>query len=392
MRYATTTLAFCVAGLLALGIVMLYSAGMAQTGARYLTKQLIWGGLGIFVCFCAAAIDYRWLKKLAWPLFGITLVLLILVLIPGVGIKINGARRWFDLGPMNFQPSELAKITLLIAIAAWGDLQARRMHEFKYGLFIPGVAIAVTLGLIFKEPDFGTTMLLASVCSILFFVAGASWKYIFPPMGAGLAAISIAIMNDPLRMKRIMSFLHPAQYREGTGFQNYQAMLALGAGGTSGLGLGNGRQKLGFVPLNHSDFIFSVIGEELGVVATIAVVEAFMAIVVCGLYIAWNARDRFGLILGTGITFLIGLQAFINIGVVTSALPNKGLPLPFISYGGSSLVMMLGGIGILLSIASYSRVSGAEIGTSEMIEEPDDSTVAGEQPSQPELLPDDDDV
>ena len=388
MRYATTTLAFCVAGLLALGIVMLYSAGMAQTGARYLTKQLIWGGLGIFVCFCAAAIDYRWLKKLAWPLFGITLVLLILVLIPGVGIKINGARRWFDLGPMNFQPSELAKITLLIAIAAWGDLQARRMHKFKYGLFIPGVAIAVTLGLIFKEPDFGTTMLLASVCSILFFVAGASWKYIFPPMGAGLAAISIAIMNDPLRMKRIMSFLHPEQYREGTGFQNYQAMLALGAGGTSGLGLGNGRQKLGFVPLNHSDFIFSVIGEEMGVVATIAVVVAFMAIVVCGLYIAWNARDRFGLILGTGITFLIGLQAFINIGVVTSALPNKGLPLPFISYGGSSLVMMLGGIGILLSIASYSRVSGVEFGSSETIEEPDDSSSSGEQPSQPELLPD----
>ena len=211
-------------------------------------------------------------------------------------------------------------------------------------------------------------------------------------MGAGLAAISIAIMNDPLRMKRIMSFLHPEQYREGTGFQAYQAMLALGAGGTSGLGLGNGRQKLGFVPLHHSDFIFSVIGEELGVVATIAVVVAFMAIVVCGLYIAWNARDRFGLILGTGITFLIGLQAFINIGVVTSALPNKGLPLPFISYGGSSLVMMLGGIGILLSIASYSRVSGTEYGSSEMIEEPDDSNFSSEQPSQPELLPDDDDA
>ncbi|SVB53087.1 uncharacterized protein METZ01_LOCUS205941, partial [marine metagenome] len=172
MRYATTALAFCVAGLLALGIVMLYSAGMAQTGARYLTKQLVWGGLGIFVCFCAAAIDYRWLKKIAWPLFGITLVLLILVLVPGIGIFKNGARRWFDLGPMYFQPSELAKITLLIAIAAWGDMQAKRIHEFKYGLLIPGIAIAVTLGLIFREPDFGTTMLLASVCCILFFVAG----------------------------------------------------------------------------------------------------------------------------------------------------------------------------------------------------------------------------
>jgi len=388
MRYATTTLAFCVAGLLALGIVMLYSAGMAQTGASYLTKQLVWGGLGIFVCFCAAAIDYRWLKKFAWPLFGITLVLLILVLVPGIGIIKNGARRWFDLGPMYFQPSELAKITLLIAIAAWGDLQAKRMHEFRYGIFIPGIAIALTLSLIFKEPDFGTTMLLASVCCILFFVAGASWKYIFPPMGVGLAVISIAIMNDPLRMKRIMAFLHPEQYRGDTGFQAYQAMLALGVGGTSGLGLGNGRQKLGFVPEHHSDFIFSVVGEELGMVATIAVVVAFMIIVVCGLYIAWNARDRFGLILGTGITFLIGLQAFINIGVVTSALPNKGLPLPFISYGGSSLVMMLGSVGVLLSIASYSRVNSVELGSRDKIEGPDDSPSSGGHPSQPELLPD----
>ena len=388
MRYATTTLAFCVAGLLALGIVMLYSAGMAQTDARYLTKQLQWGGIGIFVCFCAAAIDYRWLKKFAWPLFGITLVLLILVLVPGIGIIKNGARRWFDLGPMYFQPSELAKITLLIAIATWGDLQAKRMHEFKYGLFIPGVVIAITLGLIFKGPDFGTTMLLASVCCILFFVAGTSWKYIFPPMGVGLAAVSIAIMNDPVRMKRIMAFLNPEQYREGTGFQAYQAMLALGAGGTSGLGLGNGRQKLGFVPLHHSDFIFSVVGEELGVVATVAVVMAFMTIVVCGLYIAWNARDRFGMILGTGITFLIGLQAFINIGVVTSALPNKGLALPFISYGGSSLVIMLGSVGILLSIASYSKANLVELGSHDMIEEPDDSGFSSGPPSQPELLPD----
>ena len=231
-------------------------------------------------------------------------------------------------------------------------------------------------------------MLLASVCCILFFVAGTSWKYIFPPMGVGLVAISIAVMNDPLRFKRIMAFLHPEQYREGTGFQAYQAMLALGAGGTSGLGLGNGRQKLGFVPEHHSDFIFSVIGEELGVVATIAVVVAFMAIVVSGLYIAWNARDRFGLILGTGITFLIGLQAFINIGVVTSALPNKGLPLPFISYGGSSLVMMLGSVGILLSIASYSRVNSVKLGSRDRNEEPDDSLSYDEQPSQPELLPD----
>jgi cell division protein FtsW len=167
-------------------------------------------------------------------------------------------------------------------------------------------------------------------------------------------------MNDPLRMRRITAFLHPEQHREDTGFQAYQAMLALGSGGTTGLGLGNGRQKLGFVPEHHTDFIFSVIGEELGVVASLLVVLAFAAIVICGLYIAWHSRDRFGMILGTGITFLIGLQAFINIGVVTSALPNKGLPLPFISYGGSSLVMMLGSVGVLLSIASRAGESPSE--------------------------------
>jgi len=384
MRYATNTLAFCVAGLLALGIVMLYSAGMAQSGARYLTMQLVWAGLGIVVCFVATAIDYRWLKKIAWPLIALTALLLVLVLIPGIGVMKNGARRWFDLGPMNFQPTELAKIALIIGIAAWADWHAKRMREFKIGLLIPGAAIAVMLGLIFLEPDFGTTMLLCAVACILLVVAGTNWKHIVPPLAAGVTGIAIAIMNDPVRLKRIMAFLYPEQHREGTGFQAYQAMLALGSGGSTGLGLGNGRQKLGFVPEHHTDFIFSIIGEELGVVATLAVVLAFMAIVICGLYIAWNARDRFGMVLGTGITFLIGLQAFINIGVVTSALPNKGLPLPFISYGGSSLVMTLGSVGILLSIASYSRQANAEP------DDPVDTSPFAEssEPTQPELLPD----
>ena len=384
MRYATNTLAFCVAGLLALGIVMLYSAGMAQTGARYLTMQLVWAGLGIVACFVATAIDYRWLKKIAWPLLGITVLMLILVLVPGIGMMKNGARRWFDLGPMNFQPTELAKITLIIGIAAWADWQAKRMGEFKMGLLIPGAAIALMVGLIFLEPDFGTTMLLCAVSCILLLVAGTSWKHIVPPFAVGVTGLAIAIMNDPVRLKRITAFLHPEQHREGTGFQADQAMLALGSGGSTGLGLGNGRQKLGFVPEHHTDFIFSIIGEELGVIATLAVVLAFMAIVICGLYIAWNARDRFGMVLGTGITFLIGLQAFINIGVVTSALPNKGLPLPFISYGGSSLVMTLGSVGILLSIASYSRQANTEP------DEPDETAATSPfaEPTQPELLPD----
>ncbi len=380
MRYATNILAICVASLLALGIVMLYSAGMSQSGARFRVMQLYGAGIGMMVCFIATAIDYRWLKKIAFPLFGFSLVLLLLVLIPGVGTFKNGAYRWLDLGPMYFQPSELAKISLLIALAAWGQLHGRRMSEFKYGLVFPGIAIAVTLGFIFLEPDYGTTMLLASVCCILLFVAGSNWKYIVPPVVAGAVLMGVAIMNNPVRMKRIMAFLHPEQYRDDVGFQSYQAMLALGSGGTTGLGLGNGRQKLGFVPEQHTDFIFSVIGEELGVVATIGVLLAFVAIFICGLYIAWNARDRFGMILGTGITFLIGLQAFINIGVVTSALPNKGLPLPFISYGPSSLVMMLSGVGILLSIASYSQVNGSE----HDVHEPESDS--GFVPEQQELL------
>ncbi len=342
-----------VAGLLALGLVMLYSASMAQTGARYLTSQLQWGGIGLVACMSMAVFDYRRLQRLALPIAAATLLLLLLVLIPGVGVAKNGARRWFDLGPMFFQPSEMAKIGLIIGLAAYGARFREKMHTLKHGLIIPGSVLALGLGMIFMEPDFGTTLLIATVGGIVLLVAGANWKYVIPPAALGLGLFAVAVFNDPVRMKRIMAFLHPEQHQSDTGYQAYQAMLALGNGGATGLGLGNGRQKLGFVPEHHTDFIFSVIGEELGVVATLGVVFAFMVLLVCGLYIAWKSGNRFGQLLGVGITFLIGLQAFINIGVVTSALPNKGLPLPFISYGGSSLVFMLAAVGLLLSIANY---------------------------------------
>ena len=214
------------------------------------------------------------------------------------------------------------------------------MREFKYGLLIPGGMIAPTLGLVFLEPDFGTTMLGDGVAGIMLFVAGTNWKHISRPAAAA-AAITIAIMNDPVRLKRIMAFLHRATPRRRR-LPSVSSYARPRLRRLHRLGPGKWPAKLGFVPEHHTDFIFSVIGEELGVVASLAVVIAFMAIVVCGLYIAWNARDRFGMILGTGITVLIGLQAFINIGVVTSALPNKGLPLPFISHGGSSMVMISG--------------------------------------------------
>ena len=207
------------------------------------------------------------------------------------------------------------------------------------------------LGLIFVEPDRGTTILLAAVSGSMLLLAGVQWKFIVPPIVLAAAGLTVSILHDPMRMKRIFSWLDVEANKDGVGYQAYQAKIALGSGGLYGLGLGNGRQKLGFVPEHHTDFIFSIIGEELGLIATLLVIVAFVILVLCGIYIALRASDTFGTLLAAGVTLLIGLQAAINIGVVTSALPNKGLPLPFISYGGSNLLAMLTCVGILFSVA-----------------------------------------
>lgn len=365
MKLAVNTLVLCVGVLLALGMVMLYSSSMAdevrnrQVGAHYLMAQLVWCALGLVGGLVMAMLDYRTLKKFTLPLLGFAALLLVLVLIPHLGLKINGARRWLGFHGVRFQPSELAKLALIVFIAWYGERYQRQMSTFRQGIAIPGAFIAVLLGLIFVEPDRGSTILLAAVGATMLLIAGVRWKYFVPPLLLAVAGLAVSIWHDPMRMKRIMAFLHPDEHKSGVGYQAYQAMLALGAGGWTGLGLGNGRQKLGFVPEHHTDFILSIIGEELGFVATIAVIAAFIIIIVSGLYIACRARDTFGLLLGAGITFLIGFQAFINIAVVTSVLPNKGLPLPFISYGGSNLLMMLVCVGVLLSIARQAREPAA---------------------------------
>jgi len=351
MKVAVTTLAFCVASLLALGLVMLYSSSMTQVGAHYLMMQLIWCVFGFGLCVTAASLDYQLFKKFAWPIFVLAVFLLLLVLVPHVGRKINGARRWFDLHGVRFQPSELGKIALIIALAWYGDRFQRRMKTFTWGILLPIGIIAAVLALVFVEPDRGTTILLAAVSGAVLLMAGVQWKFIFPPVVLAIVGLVVSILHDPMRLKRIFSWLDLEQNKDGVGYQAYQAMIALGSGGWDGLGLGNGRQKLGFVPEHHTDFIFSIIGEELGLVATLLVIVAFVVIALCGIYIALHARDTFGTLLATGITLLISLQAAINIGVVTSALPNKGLPLPFISYGGSNLLAMLTCVGILLSVA-----------------------------------------
>jgi cell division protein FtsW len=318
--------------------------------------QLIWCATGFAACVTVTALDYQLLKKLALPVFILALLMLVLVFIPHVGHASHGAHRWIGLGRFTVQPSEFAKLALVIMLAWYGDRYQRQMHTWKRGISPPVAIIGVVLGLIFVEPDRGQTILLAAVSGAMLLIAGVRWKHILIPAAIGAAGLAFSLFNDSMRKGRISAWLHPEAHANGAALQAQQAMIGLGSGGWFGVGLGNGLQKNGYLPEIQTDFIFANIGEELGLIATLLVVLAFVIIAICGIYIALNSRDPFGLLLAAGVTLLIGLQAAINIGVVTSALPNKGLPLPFISYGGSNLLAMLTCVGILFSIARHAPV------------------------------------
>ena len=244
MKLAVTILVFCVAALLALGMTMLYSSTMGQPGAHYLMMQLLWFALGLGFCLAAAGLDYRLLRKIAWPLLALSVLLLALVLVPQIGLKIKGARRWLGHGPFRFQASELAKLALIVALAWYGEHFQRQMQGWKRGVLVPGILVAIVLGLIFIEPDRGTTILLASVAGVMLVIAGVRWMYIVPPVVVALAGLGVSLWHDHMRLKRIFGWLYLEEHKEGVGYQAYQAMIALGAGGWTGLGLGNGRQKL----------------------------------------------------------------------------------------------------------------------------------------------------
>ena len=373
MKVAVTTLAFCVTSLLALGLVMLYSASMvmvdkhthSEIGAQMLQMQLLWCVLGFVACVALAAIDYGILKRFVWPAYIGSLFMAALVFEKHIGVNFNHAYRWVRVPGATFQPSEMVKITLIMVLAWYGDWSQRKMNTIKRGILVPGIIIAAALVLIFIEPDRGTTILLAAVSSTMLMMAGVRWLHIIPPVLVAGAALAWSLMHDSMPSNRIAAWLHPDAHASGVAMQAEQAKIAIGSGGLTGLGLGDGLQKHGFVSEIQSDFIFANIGEELGLVATLLVVLAFLLIAVCGIFIALHARERFGSLLAFGVAALVSFQALINIGVVTSLLPNKGLALPFISAGGSSLVAMLAGVGILLSVAR--RAGPVKISASDFV-------------------------
>ena len=348
------------AGLLALGgaFVVGSASNYVALGAKddpsaFLWKHLIHLGLGFGGLLVAQSIDYgRWAdeRRVRLLLAGTFLLLLLVLAMPPA----NGAHRWFLVGPFRFQPSELAKLTAIVFLAR---LLARKEEHVNQPWAVPIPAAIVIGGLAFLvviEPDLGSAVMLALVAAVMMFTAGLSWRSIGFAAGAGTLAFILAVLAEPYRLDRIRGFLAPATDVQGLNFQLQQSLIAVGRGGLTGIGLGQGQQKAFYLPAAHTDFIFSVVGEELGLLGTLFLLAAFLLLYWRGMRAALRAPDRFGFYLALGITHLIVLQALVNMAVCLGLLPTKGLPLPFISYGGSSLLMSMIATGILLNVSQHS--------------------------------------
>jgi len=346
-------LIFCVSLLLTFGSVMLYSASMHQEGSFLLAKHLVYASMGLAGAVLLAWKDYQWMRRHALTLFLMAVVLLGFIFV--FGEVRNNARRWFVFGNIiSFQPSEFAKLALIVFLAWYGEKYAEKMGSWGHGLLLPLIPVGLLLGLIFSEPDRGTTVLLAALTAVLLLLAGSRWLGFGLLFVIGFAGLVYIFSTQATPGERFMAWLDPEKHKEDHAYQIWQSLLAFGSGGLEGMGLGSGRIKINFLPEQQTDFIFAVIGEEMGLFVTVGVVLVFTVFILSGLFIAWNARDRFGFLMAAGVTFLIGLQAFINMAVVTNTLPNKGLSLPFISYGGSNLLFMMAGVGVLVSVANHS--------------------------------------
>lgn len=362
MRGTRSSIFIIVAILIAIGIVMIYSTSAIYAYEKmgdnlyFIKRHLIYLAVGLTLMIFTMGIDINTLKKISKPAVLFSIVLLILVLIPHIGRETAGARRWFKFGAVNFQPSELAKLTLILYIAEVMSRKSGVVKSFLYGYLPPLMMLGAIAGLILLEPDLGTAIAIAMISIIMMFAAGVRLSHILASLLASLPALYFLLFSVPYRRKRIMAFLNPWADQRGTGFQIIQSFVALGSGGLFGVGLGQSRQKLFYLPASHTDFIFSIIGEELGFFGAASIIILFGLFVWQGMRVVFKTENRYERLLSLGIVSLIALEAIINIGVTAGALPTKGLPLPFISYGGSALIFHLMAVGLLLNIAKNCEV------------------------------------
>jgi len=350
------------------GLVMVFSASAIVAGNRFqdpgffLKRQIAWLAFGLLLMHLTSRIDYTFWKKLSIPMLACIVLLLILVLVPSLGVAAKGARRWLRLGFISVQPAEMVKLVAVIYLAAYLTKKGDKITLFRKGLLPALIVIGLLSGLVLLEPDLGTVVVLGLVTVGMCFLAGARLSHL---LALGLCAIPVVlalVLGSSYRRQRLMTFLAPWKDASDAGFQITQSFLSFGSGGSFGVGLGEGKQKLYFLPEAHTDFVLALVGEELGLVGTAAIILLFAFFVWRGFQIAARARVPFGRYLGMGITLLIGSQALVNAAVVTGLLPTKGLTLPFVSYGGSSLVVSLIGVGILLSISRDRHAGGSRSG------------------------------
>ncbi len=356
------TLLLVVAGMMALGLVMVLSSSSITAGRLlgdpyyYFKRQLLWTILGGTCFLICLRLDYRRWKALAPLILGGTLLVLVAVLVPHVGHNVNGSRRWLGFGPAVFQPSELAKLTVVIFVSAWlSDRPPGSVRRFWRGAFPMLVVVGGCAGLILLEPDLGTAAALFATSLVLLYVVGVPLGQFVAVLGSAIPALGLVIFTSPYRRTRFLSFLNPTAHAQSSGYHILQSLYALGSGGLFGLGLGQSRQKYFYLPEEHTDFIFAVLGEELGMVGGLLVLALLGILIWRGYRIAAAAPDLFGTLLAAGITTMVAVQALVNIGAVTGLLPITGIPLPLISYGGSSLLFTLAGLGMLASVSRYSR-------------------------------------
>lgn len=349
--------------LLVFGLIMIASAGIAYSRSHFgdsyffFKRQALGVFIGLIVLYFTQKINYNFWKKISFPLFVLSIFLLILVFIPGVGSKIYGASRWIQLGSFSFQPAEMLKLSLIIYLAAWLESRGERIRDFFEGL-VPFLTIVALISfLLIKQPDVGTLGVVILIAISMFFVSGSKISHMLLMASGGLAALLILIKMESYRMNRLLVFLHPELDPRGIGYQINQALLAIGSGGILGVGLGHSLQKFNYLPEPVGDSIFAIIGEELGLIGCVVLIALFVTVAIRGLKIAKQARDIFAKLAATGIATWVFFQALINISAIIGLIPLTGIPLPFISYGGTSIIFLMAGIGILLNISKQTKLN-----------------------------------